>query len=260
MSNGETEQGKVQNAGTGAPGPRVTFIAEPDEPLKGEGGRPLAGRGTFEQVDAAKVRRERDLLKRLPPGASRIGGLPDLRPGVAWPTHEGKKMPFLVQIDLSEVFDRTGGLLPRDGWLYAFGRFDLWAAHNRVAVFIDRGPRDALRRASPPADDEIRPNFDQRVYKLVPVSPAPAKGVDEVIDESDRRAGWLLGEMDDIFGTPGEIAGHASREGDDWINLLAIESIGSMQWSDCGHLYLLVRRSDLAKGDLSQVLASVESS
>jgi uncharacterized protein YwqG len=33
-----------------------------------------------------------------------------------------------------------------------------------------------------------------------------------------------------------------------------------MQWSDCGHLYLLIRRADLARHDFSQVLGVVCSS
>ena len=40
---------------------------------------------------------------------------------------------------------------------------------------------------------------------------------------------------------------------DDWTNLLAISSVGSMQWGDAGSLYLLVRRGDLSRGDFSRV-------
>jgi hypothetical protein len=39
---------------------------------------------------AAKAERDRRVLDRLPLGASRFGGLPDLPPGLAWPEVDGR--------------------------------------------------------------------------------------------------------------------------------------------------------------------------
>lgn len=54
-------------------------------------------------------------------GQSRIGGLPDLPPDLAWPVHDGKPMMFLAQLDLAAV---RGSLprspLPASGHLWFF--------------------------------------------------------------------------------------------------------------------------------------------
>ncbi|MDF2630370.1 MAG: hypothetical protein K0R39_4201 [Symbiobacteriaceae bacterium] len=57
------------------------------------------------------------------PGASRIGGLPDLPSGVEWP-HSGQgatPLAFLAQVNLAETasYDEDG-LLPKSGMLYFF--------------------------------------------------------------------------------------------------------------------------------------------
>jgi hypothetical protein len=49
-------------------------------------------------------------------------------------------------------------------------------------------------------------------------------------------------------------------DGDDWINLAAFHSVGSMQLSDAGHLYVLVRRSALERLDFSGAIAACCSS
>ncbi len=54
-------------------------------------------------------------------GASKIGGLPDLPPGIDWPTWKGLPLAFVVQLNLPEVsrYD-TNKLLPSTGTLYFF--------------------------------------------------------------------------------------------------------------------------------------------
>src|SRR5688500_18484207 len=61
-------------------------------------------------------------VRLLPgPGASRIGGRPDLADDVAWPCWQGVPQSFLAQIDLAEV-DRANGpdWLPTQGRLLFF--------------------------------------------------------------------------------------------------------------------------------------------
>lgn len=57
----------------------------------------------------------------LPLGSTRIGGLPDMPPGVEWLTLNGRPREFVAQINLSEVapFDKTG-VLPDNGLLLFF--------------------------------------------------------------------------------------------------------------------------------------------
>src|SRR5439155_2070903 len=64
-----------------------------------------------------------EVQRRLPVGASRIGFAPDLPPASAWPTHGGKKLVFLAQLDLSAMPRWEGDPLPADGWLYFFEHF-----------------------------------------------------------------------------------------------------------------------------------------
>lgn len=203
-------RGLSEAAGTGTPEPPVLLI----EKKQRRGARPKMG-------------------------GSRIGGLPDLPPSVEWPMFGRKKLPFLAQIDLSELPKATRGqksFRPPDGWLYAFGLFDNDPKHkpHPISVFIHRGPRTALRRAKVPLDKEIWRDWGkQRAYEPVPVSLQPKPKRDKRIGggsyASLLSAGWLFGEMDDVFGSAGEVADEAFLDGDDWINLLAIESVGSMQ-------------------------------
>ncbi len=54
-------------------------------------------------------------------GASRFGGWPDLAAGSSWPTHDGRPMAFLGQIDLSAAAEIQPDLrLPRGGLLSFF--------------------------------------------------------------------------------------------------------------------------------------------
>lgn len=65
-------------------------------------------------------------LEDLSPGASRLGGLPDLPTGVTWPERNGSPLDFIAQIDLRDL----AGLLPelpQSGWLLFFFDPDDWS-------------------------------------------------------------------------------------------------------------------------------------
>ena len=53
-------------------------------------------------------------------GASRLGGDPDLPPGMKWPTCSGKKTSFLAQIPLADLAQIEPGTVPTDGTLAVF--------------------------------------------------------------------------------------------------------------------------------------------
>jgi uncharacterized protein YwqG len=53
-------------------------------------------------------------------GASRLGGDPDLPPGMKWPTCRGKKTSFLAQIPLADFAQIEPGTVPADGTLAVF--------------------------------------------------------------------------------------------------------------------------------------------
>lgn len=57
----------------------------------------------------------------IPIGASRVGGVPDLPPGVTWPEWKDLPQSFIAQIRLNDIhqFD-TNGVLPHIGMLWFF--------------------------------------------------------------------------------------------------------------------------------------------
>jgi len=59
-----------------------------------------------------------------------------------------------------------------------------------------------------------------------------------------------------------ELQAALKRKGkaEDWIILLTVTSSGSMQWGDAGDLFFTIHKSDLAKGDFSNVFVTMESS
>ena len=113
---------------------------------------------------------------------------------------------------------------------------------------------------SPPTD-EIHPDWcEERVHDLSAATANPVGRAPDVrsYNKGDT-LGWLFGEFD-FDEKPGDIADELFEDGDDWTTLLAVMSQGSMQWSDAGHLYLVARRSAIARQDFSHVLAAVCSS
>ena len=58
---------------------------------------------------------------KIPVGASKFGGVPDVPAGFVWPMWQNKPLSFMGQIRLGDVapFD-TEQLLPTSGWLHFF--------------------------------------------------------------------------------------------------------------------------------------------
>jgi hypothetical protein len=238
-------------------------------------------------------------MDALPLGASRFGGVPDLPPAIAWPEIEGKKLLFLAQIDFAALPRWDGDPLPAEGWLYAFVMFSTKETVGlppwKVVVLHHRGPREALVRAAQPLEEEMWPEWATNPiegYDLVPLEPRLGLSIglenlrragledliDYVVDDVERviprhdggSGGYLLGhpgigeesanamvrDLVSYGAWPGEDEANGA---DDWLSLLTIFSVGSMQWSDAGEFYLFIRRSDLARGDFSRVRTSMTS-
>lgn len=94
----------------------------------------------------------------LPLGASRIGGLPDLPEGMAWPSWQDRPLDFLAQINLANVAQMPGAEdLPSTGWLVFFwdvledqisggaGR----ARDSWQVIYVPQGAGTLQRRALP---------------------------------------------------------------------------------------------------------------
>jgi uncharacterized protein YwqG len=67
--------------------------------------------------------------RQIKRGATKFGGSPDLPAGYAWPHRDGMPLPFVAQINLSEVVPYDSlHLLPGEGMLYFF--FDIDAFYE----------------------------------------------------------------------------------------------------------------------------------
>ena len=256
-------RGLSKEAGTGEAGPEVFIHALPTSELDYED-KPRGLGDMIKEINASKARRDAGTMEAMPLGHSRVGGLPDLPPDHPWPMHKGKKIPFIAQINLGDCPKSVHALLPKSGHLYVFALISNDKKHwpPPVSVFVYEGKTASLIRADYPADNEIWPDWTEaRVYQGFPSTMVP-KDRDRKKRSSvkDETLGYLLGEMSGVFGTAGEIADDRMQDGDDWINLLALYSVGSMEWSDAGELYVLIRRSALEARDFSNVLAAACSS
>lgn len=61
----------------------------------------------------------------LPIGASRIGGVPDLPPGLRWPVYKGRESEFLFQIDFAKAAEAYAlPTMPDSGMLFVFRNYD----------------------------------------------------------------------------------------------------------------------------------------
>jgi len=258
----EAARGPDFLTGTGKPGPVLPLMIMPEEPADDLAANydNLTMKEVIATAKAETAARDARRMQRLPIGASRLGGLPDLPPHESWPTHDGKKIPLLAQLDLAEfASDETAELLPAEGSLLVFGHIQKEPYPLVIRHITD--PHAALLRAAQPAEDDIWPDWtDERVYHVVPVQSALHAASDRSHAKSDakpRSAGHLLGIPAKIDGTAGDFAEYRNLSGDDWITLLTLHSVGSMQWSDAGLLYILIRRSHLQQRDFSRAFAVI---
>lgn len=218
-----------------------------------------------------------DVVRKLPLGAPRLGGAPDLPPSVAWPQVDGKRLPFFAQLDCAALPRWAESPLPQDGWLWFFGGGDLGGA---VAVRHWRGEASALvRQPMLVAGDALVGDYvDEAVFDWTPIAGCattaslpdygsdwwnehvePAGLDDAAIDLAEalelpagpatgdpcgRLLGHVVGDA-----SPAELVRYGGRAGDDWRQLLRVGSIGGHDWGDCGSVMFLIREAALRAGD-----------
>ena len=233
------------------------------------------GRATFDAEQRANLRWKADRQDRLPVGASRIGGLPDLPAEVGWPSYAGRPLPFVAQVELASLPRWENCLLPTSGWLFAFADYVSETEDYQCRVRWHDCPADALLRAGgPPADGVevhnlivVRPRLAfQLDWDAVAVAeglpPRPGEtlptkfdldftawDVDERLADSPAFGGGdaatLLGKVEWEDYTALGFAHWQKRYETDWLNLMTVKSAGSMSWSDSGHLNLILREPEL---------------
>jgi hypothetical protein len=179
--------------------------------------------------------------------------------------------------------------LPQSGWLYLFIDDSADTGPWTHVMFHHEGPRKELRRAPRPAEGDLISswNAQETPHDLLPVTaelavslpvpqgpgwdtlwPDPGSTdklenayVDLISEEgagedASAVSGQLFGYADTSGWNPNDIRPASRRKGRekaaDWMPLLVVNSRGSMLWSDCGELIILIHASDLAKVDFTK--------
>ncbi|WP_432726864.1 DUF1963 domain-containing protein [Variovorax sp. W6] len=232
------------------------------------------------------------------PGSTRIGGTPDLPPGIDYPSTDGRLWRFYAQIDLAEIA-ALQSWLPRTGRLYFFGEGQ--EEGDGVRVLHSDAPASALLPHAWPEDGEfsdgcgvgdahegfkVRIDATVSLPNLYNAGGGRLSGEDSALlaidkDDGQQEAYWAL---EAEFGGDGEgrngahlMNAHvftqhenpqeqASRDKgglpEEWVNLLTLRSDskpGFCFW-DAGTITFSIHEKDLAIGDFSRVHWSLESS
>lgn len=196
----------------------------------------------------------------IAPGASRLGGAPDLPPGMAWPEHNGRPIEFLTQIDLAAAA-RTLVLpdLPVAGWLVVFCDFQRYfEGESFWRVLYFEGDASKLVRTEYPGEPEERfslcdiefeprlclPDIADLVHRFGPRGAAEREELREYLDNTlqpleggpyHRLGGYpalIQSDLDDYAG---------------WEFLMQIDSDddADWMWGDMGKLYFWIAPEDL---------------
>lgn len=225
------------------------------------------------------------------PGFSKLGGEPDLPPGIEWPVGPLGPMGFLLQIDLRAAREAGGpDWLPAEGSLWAF-LDDRWGDPDQVRVLY--GPPGARTPTPPPIGVRRARRYRERFVDFSAHQSCPSldwMGADvrriEVSDEERDRLAELFGDLGDaphhrIGGYPEEIqeinmpvAAECAVQGLDYATLaepppedlreaaghwrllfqIDYDSDLKMKWGDGGHIYVLIREADAWSGDVSRTV------
>ncbi len=142
-----------------------------------------------------------------PPGATRLGGLPDLPNGVEWPQDDGLLYSFVAQVDLAALKPLPGIPLPREG-LLSFFSGDLGSASDPGGkVLYSRGP---VRTVAVPDGAEFLDDdeglFDARGARWAPCLSLPAYDSQalDVLDLSDDEQDQHYDASSELLGSKGE--------------------------------------------------------
>jgi uncharacterized protein YwqG len=252
-------------------------------------------------IDNAEGRRLLGLMKRLAKPTmllaptkdevfTKLGGDPELPPGLDWPQGDKQPRAFLAQVDLGELRAAEGPeWLPDAGRLYAFLDDDRFGFADTVGIlFSDVAPGPA--RAAP-ADLPGKMIFSERRCGFLKLTSMPSldwldvdlaelniddEMLDRLADFPDEAFGDELQHR--IGGYPSEIQGSQMaiecelaarglkadaevtdtirRASKQWRLLLQIDTDPAlrMNWGDGGRLYVFIRQKHAEAGDFSRTV------
>jgi len=229
-------------------------------------------------------------------GATKFGGLPDLPLGYQWPEHGGMPLPFVAQINLSDLVSYdVAQILPTIGRLLFFFDLDAFFATMRHdpttwRVLYDTCPVSALQRVTLPDSIPMERQYhscavlystEQTLpdYSQYDSSALQRLGLSQHLTDEEEMAYYtvqaqladrtearkhiplhrLLGHPDSVqWDMHGELEGNAS----DWLLLFQMDSddVPDTEWGDTGRIYYWIRARDLASGDFSRTQLILQSS
>lgn len=219
-------------------------------------------------------------------GASRMGGLPDLPVGTAWPVFDGRPLNFIAQVDLGELPAVPGHeVMPGAGRLLFF-----FAVDDALFEPAGAGPDDRARvvyvppgveaqEASPPPT--VVPYMARTVVAVSRLTlPSPSPSITALgLDHYEMQAYTAAWERSlEMKGTPpthryhDQLLGHArpiqedprmtpDDQSKDWTLLLAVHDDASicLDLADAGALYFMIPRDALAGGEWDACFVDAQS-
>lgn len=186
---------------------------------------------------------------RVPVGASRFGGRPDLPDGYAWPTHRGEPMAFLAQLRCDELHAAVPDSdVPATGLLIVFVAVE----HNDGQVIcLDSGghlavvPTNRLKRRDWPAN--LSPDARYAASLAVPepmLSPPDRYDLtDEIFDEAVERfldAIRATGPLHQLLGHPSTVQKPYISEDRRQLLRLDSDSLNGTLFGDGGSLQITI--------------------
>ena len=196
----------------------------------------------------------------LPPGASRMGGAPDLPPDMAWPHHNGRPMEFLAQIDFTAAAAAHAlPDMPTTGWLALFCDFEgiyMHGSRGPGSWHVDyfEGDAKSLRRTAYPGTPAIEFNFCEvqfaredcvpTLWDTLSISDADwddCEDLNERINEADNyQPVHRLGGHPMLIQTfPDDYAGQ------EFLMQIDSDEEANFMWGDAGRLFFWIRARDL---------------
>jgi uncharacterized protein YwqG len=278
----------LETAGQQAHADAVVALAQPAFRISATA---LAGRpGHFRQAEDApdldpdRMAAFEAAIEKLPLGASRFGGVPDLPPGATWPDRDGVPMEFIAQLRLADVAAAGGDdRLPAQGSLLFFynsqwGCSDMDRGVCCVVMFHD-GPDEALVRAAPPRVEwksefadvtQFAPflhgvaslSFAKEMRLPGGISPYITPPLSEFWQDFQCEYGSALGGAPEpyhenfLLGYVDEqdyVDAHEHGTEDQLLLQVDSEDAAEFQFGDCNKLFFLMTKGELAARDFSNV-------